>query len=233
MIRSLTALCLAITLAVPLPIHAQKKAVPLKIIGETVLIVKALPFKVIAPEGAGDYTWVMPGGVEGSEDDNVLTVTKAPAGVFVIRVKMMTIDFELKKIRKETGEVTVTLGEVPDPKPPPDPSTALQKAVKDAFTKESVADKKLLVLALAEVYGQASGHVTKETAKTYGQLFTIMTAGVEAAGVKGKLPNIKGAIEANTSMLHGKNTTAIDDSNRKKLADELALVSEALREAAR
>lgn len=229
--KYLTALCLSLALlCVPAsPALAQKKAVPLKIEGETILVVKSLPFKVVAPEGATLYSWELPAGVDGDRNDNVLTVTKAPAGEFVVRVQMVTVDFEQKKVKKETGEVNVTLG-VPKPPDPPDPSTALQKAVKDALAKETVADKELLTLALAEVYGQASGHVTKGTAKTYGQLFTIMTAGVEAAGVKGKLPNIRSAIESNTSqILKGKNTTPIDETNRAKLADELALVCEALR----
>lgn len=120
--KFMTALCLVLAMVTPLYADkGDKKAVPLTIVGDTVLVVKAVPFKVVAPEGAGDYTWTLPTGVEGTnnEDENVLTVTKAPSGVFVIRVKMVTIDFEKKKVIKETGEVTVTLGT--PPKPPPDP----------------------------------------------------------------------------------------------------------------
>src|SRR6185312_8012535 len=97
---------------------AQKRTVPLEIKGDTFLTVKAVPFQVVAPAGAADYSWTLPAGVEGTEADNVLTVTKAPQGQFVIKVKTTTIDFDAKKFKKDTGEVTVTLGEQPKP---PDP----------------------------------------------------------------------------------------------------------------
>jgi len=117
--RATLALTLCLLLAAAAP--AQKKTVPLSIQGDTYLVVKAVPFKVVAPAGATDYTWSVPVGVESTDSDNVLTVTKAPVGQFVIKIKMTTIDFDAKKVTKDTGEVTITLGGVQPPTPGPTP----------------------------------------------------------------------------------------------------------------
>jgi hypothetical protein len=119
--RATLALTFCLMLAAA-PLPAQKKAVPLDVQGDTYLVVKTVPFKVVAPAGAADYSWTMPAGVEGTEEDNVLTVTKAPAGQFVIKVKTTVIDFDAKKFKKDAGSVTVTFGGVAPPTPGPTPT---------------------------------------------------------------------------------------------------------------
>ncbi len=110
------ALCLAGTSL------AQKKAVPLDVQGDTVLVVKSFPCKVVAPKGGTLYDWSHSDAVKTEADDNVLTVTAASKGTYKIRVRVTTISFEDKKITKDFGETTLVVGEVPGPGPvPPGP----------------------------------------------------------------------------------------------------------------
>lgn len=116
-------LCLACGLAAAPP--AKKPgAVPLRIEGDTVVVVKSFPARVVAPEGADLYSWSYPAGVEAAAADNVLTITKAPRGSHRISVNSVTIeiDFEKKtrRVIKDSGEVTVNVGDAP-PGPGPDP----------------------------------------------------------------------------------------------------------------
>lgn len=101
---------------------AQKKSVPLVVEGDTQILVKTLPFKVVAAKGSDIYVWSFPDNVTASEtDDGILTVTKAPNGTFTIRVIGMKVDFDTKKVTKDRGVIEVVVGN-PTPGPDPDPS---------------------------------------------------------------------------------------------------------------
>lgn len=120
------------TKSAPISTVKTVKSAQLKVEGDTLTVVKALPFRVRAPEGADLYDWTVPESVKAFPEDNTLTVTSAPKGTFVVRVRCTTIDFEKKKINKELGEVEINYGGViPGPQPPtppnPDPPTPQPK----------------------------------------------------------------------------------------------------------
>lgn len=99
------------------------KAVPLEVSGDTVTIIKGLPCKVTARAGADLYLWNVPAGVTATSADNVLTVTAAAKGTYTVSVVAITVDFEKKKLTKDSGEVVLNVGEGPAPPgpKPPDP----------------------------------------------------------------------------------------------------------------
>jgi len=112
------------------PAAAKKKAViPLMIEGDTVIVVKSLPCTVTAPAGADLYFWSLPDAVKGTAEDNVLTVTAAPAGDSTITVVAVTIaiavdkDGKVTKVtKKDAGSVILTNGMAPPTPPvPPEP----------------------------------------------------------------------------------------------------------------
>lgn len=117
-------LLLTLLLAATICVAAPKKAIPLDVSGEgvaVITVVKSLPVKVTAPEGATIYLWNIPDAVTASFDENVLTVTAAPKGTYKVSVSAVYIDFDKKAVRKEKGEVTLNVGELPTPKPPEPP----------------------------------------------------------------------------------------------------------------
>ncbi len=127
---------LALTLCLPLAAQdkGKSKALPLVVSGDVriITVVKSVPFKITAPADFTLFDWSYPDAVRATAEDNVLVVNQAPQGAFVVRVRMTLIDFEKKKVTRETAEVEVNYGGVvppgpdpgPDPKPPtPDPPT--------------------------------------------------------------------------------------------------------------
>lgn len=115
--------CLALALVPALGL-AQKKAVPLVIQGDTVVVVKSLPCKVAAQVQADFYLWSFPESVQASETaDGVLEITRAPKGTFRVKVVTAKFDFDQKKVIKDSGYIDVNYGGTPDPTPPvpPDP----------------------------------------------------------------------------------------------------------------
>jgi hypothetical protein len=130
----LAACLIAATAAAAPPRKANR--VDLIIDGETVLVVKSLPFSIKAPAGADFYDWTIPPGVTAEKAGHVLTVTKAAEGTHTFRMSATTVSFtvdkETFKVTKtttvESGEVVVNVGKVtpgpgPGPKPDPDPPT--------------------------------------------------------------------------------------------------------------
>lgn len=99
--------------------------IPLEIQGETVTVVKKLPFTVLAPTGHDVYFWDVPSNVKWStsgEAGNSILVTEAPAGEVTVRVKFIKIDWANKKLGQRFGTTTFIVGTAPVPPPPtPDP----------------------------------------------------------------------------------------------------------------
>lgn len=104
---------------------SSKKAVSLVITGDTVTVVRSLPCKILAPAGYDLYDWSLPESVTAEADGHVLTLTAAPKGQFKVRVRLTKIDFDKKKVERDSAEVEVNYGGgVVPPKPPgptPDP----------------------------------------------------------------------------------------------------------------
>lgn len=124
--RTLSALLLVLALAGAA--MGQKKAIPLKVEGDTVVVVRSFPCKVVAEPGADLYVWRVPPGVKATDDENTLTITAAPEGVHSVTVQTVTTNFELidgkvkKTVIKDRGVIDVAVGKVPGPTPPgPDP----------------------------------------------------------------------------------------------------------------
>lgn len=125
--RVLATITLALVLA--LPCVAQRKTAPLKIEGDTLVVVKTLPCKVIAPTGGSLYAWSFPREVRAVKDTNVLTIQQAPKGMFVVTCTITTVNFDKKSVTQEDLEIEVNYGGVAPPPPPgpgpgPDPNPA-------------------------------------------------------------------------------------------------------------
>jgi hypothetical protein len=122
-------LCLAIVCAVhAAPPVKSVKAVPLKVEGDTVVVVKSFPITITAATGAGYYSWRVPVGVVAEEAFNVLTVKSAPKGSHRITVDAISAKIGPDKVTVEftvdRGETTLNVGDVPVPVPPgPTPPT--------------------------------------------------------------------------------------------------------------
>lgn len=126
MLRKASALFLLLALC--LPAFGQKKAIPLKVEGDTVVVVRSFPCKVVAAPGADLYVWRVPSGVKASDDEHELTITSAPEGAHQVTVQTVTTNFELidgkvkKTVVKDRGTIDVVVGKLPGPTPPgPDP----------------------------------------------------------------------------------------------------------------
>lgn len=124
----LCAAVLAGAAAPPATAAPERRTVALEVSGDTVVVVKSFPCKVTAPAGHDLYFWSFPDAVKATQDDNVLTVTAAPRGESRVSVNMVTIDFVTddkgktkKVVTKESGEATLTVGDVPQPVPPTPP----------------------------------------------------------------------------------------------------------------
>lgn len=121
--RTLAAAVLILS-AILVAAHGQgpRKTVPLVVTGDTLVILKSLPAKVTAPPGSTLYDWSFPDDVKADSDGNVLTITQAPKGKFVVRVRATVIDFDKKQVTRDVGEIQVNYGGVDPVPPPPDPT---------------------------------------------------------------------------------------------------------------
>ena len=108
-----------------LALFAEAQDVPLDVKGDTVIVVKKLPFSINAPTGFDLYFWKTPPGVVAVEKDNVLEVSAAPNGSTTVTLQTLSIDWDKKKTVKRSGLVTFVVGDVPAPKPvdPANPDT--------------------------------------------------------------------------------------------------------------
>lgn len=181
-------------------LHAQRKSIPLRIEGDTVIVVKTLPCKIVAPPGYDLYVWTFPDSVQASDEEATLTITKAPKGVFRVRVSSVRINFETKKVEKDRGEIDVVVGDEPSPPPPPPPVPPVDefvKALQDAYGLETAGDKHETVLALALVYRAAARLLRSGKVTTAGQLWAAMLAGAKEAKLEGKLKRVQQVVYDN------------------------------------
>ncbi len=102
-----------------------KKAVPLKVDGDVMVVVKSgTTFTITAADGSDFYIWSHPDAVTAEVDENddkVLKVTAAPEGTHKFSVLGVTYDVAnpKNKPKKDRGQVTVVVGKAtPTPTPP-------------------------------------------------------------------------------------------------------------------
>lgn len=188
---------------------SPKSAVPLKVDGETVLVVKAFPVKVTAPAGEKGktvFSWGYPEGVKASSPrgaftpDNVLTITEAPKGSVKVTVSSLTIRDGVFVI--DGGEVEVIVGEVPpgpqpgpgpNPGPAPTPDDPLLAKLRAAYALDNEPGRAENVAKLAALYRQAAGMDMKEHKKA-GDLFAVLTKASRALLPAEALPNTRKAV---------------------------------------
>lgn len=92
--------------------------------GDTVIVVKNLPFNVVCPvKGADFYFWQIPPGWVTVKDGHKLTVTKASEGSYAVGVSGLKLDLESKPIKKEVFDLSISfsIGKLSDPTPSPNP----------------------------------------------------------------------------------------------------------------
>ncbi len=161
------------------------KAVPLEVLGDTVLVVKSLPCRIKAPAGADFYRWKYPATLTVDDlDSEELVITAGAKGSYRVTITTTTLTFDPKTGEKTTtrssGETTLNIGDVPAPPGPPDPPIP---PTPDTFTKDlaalyaAEADplKENYVYGLGVLYRQAMKQA--DVAKTYGELATWIQTG--------------------------------------------------------
>lgn len=121
--RILSLVCLLL-LAGAAPGAPPRKAEihPLRVEGETVLIVTKLPFRVVCDAPADLYFWRLPPGWKGTDTGKELTVTEAPQGAATVAVQTLRIDWEAKKTVTAGHTLAVNVGVGPAPPGPPGPN---------------------------------------------------------------------------------------------------------------
>ncbi len=204
----------------------------LTIVGKTVLVVKELPFKVVAPTGADFYVWTLPNGVEGDDSDNVMTITKAPVGEFVIKVRTLTFDEKTHKKIKDAGEVTVYMGKMPTPTPGPTPTPddALNKSILDAVSKDVEGDKVALVNKLGQIYRIAGKETVHDPSlKTAGAVDEVVRNTAQSILGKLTIPNTRDACgKYLSSVLPKDKATPLDDQLRQKYSSAFLSLASSL-----
>lgn len=101
-----------------------RKAVPLTVEGNTVMVVKSFPVMIKAPPGKGLFLWSFPDSVKADYDpeaENVLIVKTAPKGSHTIRVVQIRYNKEKDEFEKDKGETVIVVGDGGVPPPDVDP----------------------------------------------------------------------------------------------------------------
>ncbi len=217
------------------------RPVPLEIGGDTVVVVKKLPFTITTPEIKGAlYDWVHPSTIKSDDGGNVLTITSAPLGETTVQVRVTTalLDKDGKFIgfERKVGKITFVVGALPpgpDPgPPPPDPTpgpvSPLVKALRDAYTQESDPDKSKHLKALAGLYSITAEQVAKQKPSTAGVVWKALEAGALAAGVNGKILKIQTVLQSELKKLPSKSSDVLDDTKRALVISTFQELAEAL-----
>lgn len=119
-------LALVLVPAVPATPPPKAKAAPGLIIeGETAVVVRRVPFDVVAPAGGKLYFWRLPAGWKADAPLVAarITVTEAPAGMGTVAVDAVSADFTVASY-----SLAVSIGAVVPPGPSPAPLPPIAKA---------------------------------------------------------------------------------------------------------
>lgn len=222
----------------PLSIRTQPvKAVPLKVEGDTVVIIKSLPCTITAPLGADLYSWQYPSGVEATAVENVLKITKASNGNHKISVTSVTIEIDFdkksKKVIRDTGETTITIGSLPKPPDPPEPPTPDISELAKVFRDAAAGDKDNLK-RLAAFYAESGLYLDVDANNTSRKLRDKMREGAIKMVPADKLV----AVRERIADLYAKEVSIPEDQvftfdNRNVIRGLFKKIAKALEEASK
>lgn len=224
---SVLLLCLVV------PLYGE---VPLSIEGDTITVVKKLPFKVSVPaQKKALYIWNYPSTVKAKKDKNVLTVTEAPKGEVTVYIQVAVYDKEADDFTTTDGQITFVVGDVPPPVPPgpdplpPDPKDPFLDALQKAYDSNTEADKKTTITNLANVFHAGGQIVREKKPETYGAFWKAFTAGEDAAKTSKKLQGLKTVCkEYAMKDFPTAGDAKLDDSSRDTLAKAMELCASKL-----
>lgn len=163
-------LFLSACLCVAAPKSAPK-ALPLKVEGDVVQLVRSFPVVLKAPEGADFYIWNYGDTLKASSFDNALTVTSAPKGTHKISAVSVTINFTVdkdgkvkKEIVKDRYEQELNVGQVPTPDPGPGPGPTPTPTPPDP---KPVGDPRVLVVWESSAKENITGILNSTTVRAW------------------------------------------------------------------
>lgn len=203
---------LTLALLCPLALSAPK-AVPLEVTGDTAVVVKSFdrPCEVKAKPGADFYLWTYPDALKATSADGVLTVTSAPKGSYRITVQTLTFVYDeaAKKWNKvrDTGEVTLNVGDVPGPGPDPTPTDPFVKELQAAYDADTGADKAKHLAAYASLYKMAA-KFDLAGLSTVGELFAWLLKSRKALAPDTALTKLRPILNSKIEALLGKSADA-------------------------
>ena len=135
-----------------------------------------------------------------------------------------------KSDRVAPASAILTIGDgptLPPPDPDPLPGDALTKALREAWNKESNADKAKLA-TLVDIYRQAAKTAQDERLKTFKELNDVIKASREQL-IGQALPNLRGVINTELQRsLAGSVSAVLDPTGRKLCEDTFNRVATAL-----
>jgi hypothetical protein len=204
------------------------------IVKEDRLVVRALPFKLVASAGGADYRWTIPAGVTATEADDALTVTAAPKGEFTVSCRILVVDFEQKATKRTIESLTFNVGDVgPTPPPPPPPPTPspLQKVLQVAYDVETDPAKAANVLKFADILeGSVAAAKAGGRVKTAGDFVMLTKQATDLAIGPAAIPGIRKSVgNYLQTVLPREANTPANESYFSKVASEHGYVALALR----
>ncbi len=222
--------------------------------GDTVLVVKTLPFKIKAPVYTSldknkekpfvDYTWLHPSSVSSEENDDgsILTIKSAPSGEITVKVKIIVQEEGKRSVRK-VYQITFVVGALPIPPPPnpvppgplpppvpPPPDNELAKAIATALTTDKDTDKVVLAKKLGAIYRVAATTTAMDSGlKTVKDIDAVIrTTTEESIGVL-TIPNTRDAIgKWLVTQLPTKKDTVLTDADRQKMKSSYLTLADVL-----
>lgn len=214
---------------------SSSRSSPLKIDGDVIVVVRSLPCRVVAPEGADFYQWSFPDTIKAAASDSVLSISAAPKGTHKVTVLMVTveIDFEKKskRIRKESAEIEVTVGEQPKPPEPLPPKDPLVESLRAAYAAETSPEKAKHLEALASLYRQAA-KLDLGPVKTSGELYQKLTAASRALLPADALPAVRKVVGAELKAVLPSTTDAeLSTETKQRVLSLFGRLGDALTEA--
>ena len=197
------------------------------IVKEDRLVIQSFPFFVHAPQSEGLYFWTVPPNVKATDQGDKLRIDDAPKGMLTVSLKLWRADWDTKKYVTKFGSISMSVGDVTPPKPPdpPAPDTPLARALKEAWAKESLADKGKLSLYIA-ASANASASANDSAVTTVKQVRDRFVADSIAPA----LPNLRAVVGAELDAKLPRAVNAVlDDENRRLISSTFDAIAAGLR----
>ena len=144
-------------------------------------------------------------------------------------VIVTVFNFNKKKFTQDQIDVAIAGDGAIDPVVPVEPDAELKKLIgslQDAYKLDPTAEKELIA-ELSQLYSRAS-KVTLKNAKTWGELFKLMSADAECLKVSGKLMKTQEVVQSYLSGFLPKSDGSIDEAGRARARVAFTNVSIAL-----